>query len=110
MLKILAVSLLLTLAVELLLAISWGLRTRRELAVAALTNLLTNPAAVLLYYTLTGLWGLPRLPVTLGIEIAVVLVEWQCYRSCSEKLSRPLVFALAANILSYTVGFIINLL
>ena len=48
MLTILGVSLTLTVVLEEGFALAWGLRGRRELALVALVNLLTNPPAVLL--------------------------------------------------------------
>lgn len=110
MLKIFAVSLGLTLLVEGLLALAWGLRSRRELAVVALVNILTNPAVVLLYHTAAGLWRLNAAAVTAVLECAAVAVEWFWYRRCSEKLRRPFLFALLANAVSYGVGCVINLL
>ncbi len=110
MLTILALSLALTLLLEEGFALAWGLRGRRELAVVALVNILTNPAVVLLYHTAVGLWRLGAVPVTIALESAAVLVEWLFYRACSEQLRRPFLFALLANAFSYGVGCIINLL
>ena len=109
MLKIMAVSLLLTLALEGLFAFAWGLRTRRELTVVALVNIMTNPAVVLLYHTGAGLFGWPPLLVTVALESAAVVAEWIAYRACSEVLRRPFVFALLVNAFSSGVGGIINL-
>lgn len=110
MLKVLAVSLLLTLVFELSVALLWGLRGKRELTVAALVNVLTNPPVVLLYHVCTGLFGWPGLMVTPVLEVGAVVVEWICYRSCSEQLKRPFLFALAANAVSFGLGLVINLL
>lgn len=110
MLTALAVSLALTLALELTFALAWGLRGRRELVLVALVNCLTNPPVVLLYHTAVGLLGWAALPVTAALESAAVLVEWRCYRACSERLRRPLLFAVLANAFSYGVGCLINLL
>ena len=110
MLKILAVSLALTLVLEELFALVWGLRGRRELGTVALVNVLTNPPVVLLYHTAVGLWGWPAAVVTAVLETAAVLVEWRCYRLCSDQLQRPLLFALLANLFSYGAGRVINLL
>lgn len=109
MLITLALSLLLTLLLEGLFALLWGLRGWREWAVLALVNLLTNPAVVLLYHLSTGLWGMNAVWVTLFLECAAVIVEWRCYRSCSYQLKRPFLFALLANVISYGIGCIIQL-
>ena len=108
MLISLAVSLLLTLLFEELFALLWGLRGWRELTVVALVNLLTNPAVVLLYHLSTGLWGMNAVFVTVVLECAAVAVEWRCYKRCSCQLKYPFLFALLANVISYSLGCIIQ--
>lgn len=107
MLISLALSLFLTLLFEGLFALLWGLRGWREWAVVALVNVLTNPAVVLLYHLSTGLWGVNAILVTLVLECAAVVVEWQCYKRCSYQLKRPFLFALLANVISYSIGCIL---
>ena len=108
MLTRLAVSLALTVGIEGAVALAWGLRGRRELGLAALVNCLTNPAAVLLRHTAAGLWHWDLLPITLAVEAAAVVVEWRCYRACSEQLDRPLLFSLTANAVSFGSGCVLN--
>ena len=110
MLTVLAVSLSLTLVLELAFALLLGHRDKRELTLVVLVNILTNPAVVLLYHTATGLFHWPVLPVTAVLECSAVLVEWLCYRACSHRIVHPFRFALAANAFSYGVGCLINLL
>ncbi len=110
MLSILAVSLLLTLLLELGFALAWGVRGRRELLTVALVNCLTNPPAVLFYHTAAGLWRWPGLPTTAAVECIAVLAEWRCYRACSESLRHPFRFALLANLFSYGAGCILNMI
>ncbi len=110
MLIVLAVSLLLTLALEEGFALLWGLRGRRELGLAALVNCLTNPPVVLLHYTAVALWGWNAVLVTAVLEAAAVVVEWLCYRSYSKQIRKPFVFSLLVNLFSYGAGCAINLL
>ena len=110
MLKILAVSLALTLAFEEGFALAWGLRGRRELGLVALMNCLTNPPVVLLYHTATGLWHWNAVLAALVLETAAVVVEWQCCRAFSEQVKRPFLFALLINLFSYGAGCAVNLL
>lgn len=110
MLKILAVSLLLTLIFEEGFALLWGLRGRRELGLVALMNCLTNPPVVLLYHTAAGLWHWNAVIVTVVLEGLAVLVEWRCCRAFSEQVRRPFLFALLINLFSYGAGCVINLL
>ena len=99
MLKILAVSLVLTLVFEELFALAWGLRGRRELGLVALVNVLTNPPVVLLYHTAAGLLGWNAVLAAAVLEAGAVLVEWRCYRAYSGQVKRPFVFALLINLL-----------
>jgi len=110
MLKMFVVSLALTLAFELAFALLWGLRSRRELAIVALVNVLTNPAVVLLYHTFVGLFGWSVVSVTAVLECTAVVVEWRYYRACSQVLKKPLLFALLANAVSFGLGCLINLI
>jgi hypothetical protein len=109
-LKILAVSLALTLALEELFGLAWGLRGRRELGLMVLVNCLTNPPVVLLYHTAAGLWRWDPVLVTVALEAAAVLVEWRCWRALSDQVKRPFLFSLLCNGFSYGVGWILNLL
>ena len=108
MLTVLAVSLALTLALEEAFALLWGLRGRRELAVVALVNVLTNPPVVLFHPAAVGLWGWSAPAVTAALECAAVVVEWRYYRACSRQLRRPLLFAAPANLCSYAAGCAVN--
>ena len=100
-----AVSLGLTLLLELPVAYYWGLRSRHDLTVAVLVNVLTNPAVVLL----NGL--LPATPwwaVQLPLEAATITVEGFCYRHCGENICRPYLLSLCANCISYGAGLVLN--
>lgn len=98
-----AVSLALTIAVELIVAVGWGLRDRWNLSVAVLCNLLTNPPVVALYAVLTSL-QMAAPAVTAVLEAAAVVVEWRCYARCGREVPHPLRLSLLANALSYGVG------
>ena len=96
MLNVFALSLGLTLLLELPVAYLWGLRRRQLLTVFA-ANLMTNPLAVALH-----LWGLPQLP----IEIGVVLAEGFAYSKHFEK--RPWLLAIISNALSWGFGLLVQ--
>ena len=96
MLQTFALSLGLTLLLELLIACLWGLR-KRELVTVLAANLMTNPLAVALH-----LAGVPQFP----IEIGVVLAEGWAYRLHFEK--RPVLLAIVSNALSWGVGLILQ--
>ena len=95
MIEIFALSLALTLLFEVPIAWLWGLRGRQLLTVLV-ANVMTNPLAVALH-----LWGLPQLPIELG----VVLAEGLAYSLHFEK--RPWLLALVSNALSWGLGLIL---
>ena len=98
-------SLVLTLALELGFALLWGME-KRDLPLAALVNVLTNPVVVLSHMAARGscpgcLWA-----VTLALEAGAVGVEGWFYHSRG-RVRFPWAFALCANLFSYTVGYLL---
>lgn len=96
MVEIFAISLGLTLLIELPIAYLWGLRKRALVTVLA-ANLMTNPLAVALH-----LMGIPQIP----IEIGVVLAEGAAYSLHFEK--RPWLLAVFSNAISWGIGLILQ--
>ncbi len=97
-----ALSLLLTLVFEGVIAFAWGVR-KRDLLLFMLINVLTNPAAVLLHALFPG-WG-----VTAVLEAGVVLVEGALYQQLGYAVRRPWLFSLCANIFSFCMGLAVDL-
>ena len=97
MLESFALSLGLTLLIELPIAYIWGLR-RGQLVTVFAANLMTNPLAVALYLT-----GIPQVPIELG----VVLAEGFAYSLHFDK--RPWLLALISNAVSWGIGIIMQL-
>ena len=75
MLTSLAVSLALTLILEGLLALLWGVKDRRDWLLLILVNVVTNPIVVSLHHLLGG-----GIALTAGLEAAAVVSEWLAYR------------------------------
>ncbi len=104
-----AVSLLLTLALELIVGIAFRLRSR-DILLLTLVNILTNPAAVYLDMLCRRLWSADPYLWQIPIELAVVAVEGLCYMKLSDSVRRPWLLAISANVFSYGVGIILNLI
>ncbi len=94
----LGISLGLTILIEACFALLLGKRGR-AMALVVLVNILTNPAAVLV----TRLYGLP----VLSAEIWAVLAEGFLYKK-SRDFSRPYLFSICANALSFGLGLLLN--
>ena len=98
MAEIFAMSLGLTLLIELPIAYLWGLR-KGQLLTVMIANVMTNPLAVALHLT-----GLPQLP----IEMGVVLAEGFAYSLHFDK--RPWLLAFLSNGVSWGLGLIVQYL
>lgn len=97
MLKIFALCLGLTLAIELPIAYLWGLRGR-ELLTVTVANVMTNPLAVALHLS-----GVPQVPIELGVVIA----EGAAYSLHFEK--HPWRLAIVSNAVSWGIGLLLNI-
>ena len=101
MLRTLAWSLALTLVLEGLFALIWGMRGRRNWLLLLGMNLVTNPLVVSTYLLLGGGWLL-----TLGLEGAAVAAEGVAWHRWGGV--RPAaVFSLCANVFSFFSGMLI---
>ena len=112
-LKIFAVSLGLTLVIELMLAFVFRVRSKRGLLIVLLANVLTNPVAVFLCMASGLSPGRGYYLFQLGVEAAVVLAEGFIYSRFREDLRaavKPFLLSLILNACSYGAGLILNLL
>ena len=100
----LAKALGLTLVLELLFALAWGLRKEKLLTVV-LMNLLTNPAANLIYYGMRVYLGWHTLLPVLMLELFVIGAEGLC---CQDFMEKPWAFVILANVFSYAAGLLLQ--
>lgn len=104
----LAVSFLLTLLLEELFALAWGVRKKKELLLVGAVNLMTNPAVVLLHMLFADRLGAYRLVFVAALELCAIAAEAYCYKSFSA-VRRPVLFAVSANAFSYFSGVALQL-
>ena len=110
----LALSLLLTLALELgFFALAGRLftgrskRCKKDFLLVALANVLTNPAVVLLYW-LAALYADINAAVVLApLELSAIFAEGFCYKKYGG-FRRPYLFSAAANIFSFGAGLLLQ--
>ena len=103
-----AVSLLLTVILELCFALLCGIRDRKDILLLVLVNLLTNPFVVLTPYPVTYYTEISPLMIIILLEVAVVLTEGYYFRNHGNTYRKPMLFAIGANLFSYCTGRIIN--
>lgn len=104
-----ALSLGLTLILELALARLCRLRGRDYLLVI-LVNILTNPAVVYLDMVCATLMPNGRDLWQIPLEAAAIAVEGLCYARYARSICRPWTFALVANLFSYGFGLFLSAL
>lgn len=105
LIKAVALSLALTEAIELTAAALCGFRGKR-LTLVLLVNIITNPAVVSLYLLAVHSLSIPPILPVLLLEPAAVVVEALFYRRAG--ISRPFIFSLAFNAVSYGAGLLLN--
>ena len=104
-------SLAVTLALETAAAALLGCRGKRELAVVALVNLLTNPPLVIITFLVQYVAARPVYYAVLAVcEAAAVLTEAFIYKKSIKTRLRPLLFSLLLNALSFGAGLAVNAL
>lgn len=102
-----AISLGLTLLLELLLARLCRLQGRDYLLVI-LVNILTNPAVVYLDMVCGALLPNGRDLWQIPLEAAAIATEGFCYARFARSVRRPWMFSLVANLFSYGCGLLIS--
>ena len=105
---VLAVSLGLTLIIELAFALCCKIRTPRDILLVVLVNLLTNPAVVLTSALLRERLSVSAVFIVLPLELSAGTIEGICYKYRAEQIKRPFLFSFCANALSYCLGFVFS--
>ena len=104
----LALSLALTLALEVIFFLLAGKRNKKDLLLLILVNVLTNPIVVLSSWlvALYTNWD-ANIPL-ISLELFAVLTEGYYYKKCGCAFRRPYLFSFTANMFSFLVGTLIQ--
>lgn len=105
LLPALGISLGLTLLLESIFGLIWGVKGKRDWLLLLLVNVVTNPIVVTLHYCVSSFWV-----VTVVLEVFAVVVEGFAYRKWGHTTHPAFLFALCANVFSYFSGLLINCL
>ena len=111
----LIVSLVLTIFIESGFFLLTGKRNRKDLILVVLTNIITNPVVVLLYWlvALNASWSLTLEKTPLEfltkilLEFFAIVTEGRYYKKYGREFRRPYVFSVAANTASFGAGILI---
>ena len=103
LLPALGVSLVLTLILESVFGLIWGVKGRRDRLLLLLVNVVTNPIVVTLHYCVSSRWLF-----VLVLEVCAVLAEWLAYRKWGKTVRPAFLFSLCANCFSYFCGVLLN--
>jgi CHASE2 domain-containing sensor protein len=106
----LALSLALTIALESWVFLLAGKRSKKDWLLLVLVNLLTNPVVVLSYLLFTYYTDFNPFIVLIPLEAFAVLTEGYYYKKHGSCFRRPFLFSLAANVISFGAGELIQLL
>ena len=92
---------------ELLVALLFGVRNKKDLGLVALANALTNPWVV--FFVLLFLNNRFTYTISLPIlEIAAVAEEAYLYKKYSTAIRHPVIMSITANIVSFLIGLLIS--
>jgi len=104
----LAVSLVLTIVLELGFFFLAGKKNKKDLLLLVMVNILTNPAVVVLYWLMVFYTDWNREIIKAPLEIFAVLIEGRYYKKYGKDFRHPYLFSAAANAFSFFVGVIIQ--
>ena len=106
--RMLLVSLGLTVIIEEIVALIWGLRRAGELLTVLWVNAVTNSLVTQLKY-FSNQWihfsGSDIITIIV-LELAVLISEWRLFRKFLPRISHPFLFSLTMNAASYAAGLL----
>jgi len=112
MIQSLLKSLFLTLIIELLAAIAFGIRNKEDVKVIICANLCTNPVVVYVSNCILLLNNMfLYFVIAILLEIIVVITEFIIYKKCLtfDKIS-PFIISFVSNVISFGTGIIITII
>ena len=110
MIKILLISLSLTIIIELIVSLLLGIRETQDIKVVVLANCITNPVVVFIANCIYVLNYNLLYTITVAIlEILAIIIEFLIYKKYLKFNEKsPLVISVINNIISFSLGLIIT--
>ena len=104
----LALSLSLTLVLEILFFLITGKKDKKDMLLVMMVNILTNPVVVLVYWMALLYTDWNKAFIIVPLELFAVLTEGYYYSRYGHRFTHPYIFSLAANAFSYGIGVLIQ--
>jgi len=104
----LALSLMLTIILEAGFFLIVGKRDKKDLLLLLLVNVITNPVVVLSFWLVALYTDWNPYIVLIPLELFAVLTEGYYYKKYGRCFRRPYLFSLAANLVSFGTGVLIQ--
>ena len=104
----LALSLVLTLALETGFFLLAGKRDKKDLLLLLLVNILTNPVVVLSFWLVSLYTSWNTHIILILLELFAILTEGYYYKKYGRGFRQPFLFAVAANMFSFWIGVLIQ--
>lgn len=108
LLAALAMSLALTLVLEIGFFLLVGKRNKKDLLLVGMVNTITNPAVVLLFWLSAYYSDWNRVAVMIPLELLAVCAEGYYYRKYGQDFKRPYLFSTVANAFSFGIGILLQ--
>ena len=102
------IALVLTILIELSVALIAGYRDHKTIKVIILAQIITNPIVVLISNLCILYTALPVWAFHAPLEIGALCAEWLIYRKYTNEIHHPFMFSLAANASSYIIGLVLS--
>ena len=83
---------------------------KKDLLLLVLVNVITNPVVVLSYWLVVIYTSWDIRLVLILLELFAVITEGWYYKKYGNNFRRPFLFSLAANVFSYGVGAVVQML
>ena len=110
LLTALAISLGMTLILEMVFFGLTGKRNRKDLLLLVFVNIITNPSVVLIYQLAMLYTSINNVAIKIALELFAVLTEGYYYKKHGHDFKRPYLFSLAANMMSFGIGVLIQII
>ena len=87
-----------------------GQHDKKDLLLAVMVNLLTNPAVVLIYWLAVLHTNINYVIIIAPLEISAVFIEGYIYKKRGRYFKHPYIFSIAANAFSFGIGVLTQII